>query len=262
MEAVLVDLDGTVWRGNQLIEGADRGLVALHDAGLPIVFFTNADNLRPKDFANKFKSLGLDPDLGSLVTAGSATASYISSRHPDAKTFVLGPEELYEDCRDAGIHLIESGEADVVVAGRATDLDMNLLAQTLDVFTEDTTLLAPSIDQTHPVEDGESPGAGAIVGAVAGMTGTEPTVIGKPSRWMADIAANSTGVNPSDFLIIGDRLESDIQMGADIGMCTALVLTGATDRSAVRSAKTGDVSADFTPDYVLDSLADIDAVFS
>ncbi|RQG99175.1 HAD-IIA family hydrolase [Natrarchaeobius oligotrophus] len=258
MKAALIDLDGTVWRGERLIDGAASGLGALRDAGLPIVFFTNADNLRPEQFVERLESLGLDGDLGSLVTAGSATASYVVSKHPDAKTFVLGPEELHQDCRDAGVQLVESGEADVVVAGRTLEFDMDLLARTLDVFTEETVLLAPSVDRTHPVEDGERPGAGAIVSAVTGMTGTEPTVVGKPSPWMADIAADSIGVDPSDCLIVGDRLESDIQMGADVGMTTALVLTGATDRSDLRSTE----SEGITPDHVLESLGDVEDVLS
>lgn len=256
IRGAVVDLDGTVWRGEDLIDGARAGLAALREAGLPVVFVTNGIDLRASDFSDRLESLGLPGGIGDVVTAGSATASYVAEEWPGAETFVVGPDQLHAECRDAGLELVDSGRADVVVAGRAPDLDGATLQRTLDVYTPETAVVATSTDPTHPVENGFEPGSGATVGAIEGMTASEATVVGKPSRRMAEIAVERLDVPASACLVVGDRLHTDVRMGADTGMTTALVLTGATSRTDLDRA---DPEAP-EPDYVLGSLGEVDRV--
>ncbi|PSP34081.1 HAD family hydrolase [Halobacteriales archaeon QH_10_67_22] len=256
IRAAVVDLDGTVWRGDELIDGARAGLATLREAGVPVVFVTNGINLRAADFADRLAALGLPEDAGEVVTAGSATADYVAGQSPGVRTFVLGPPELHAECRDAGLELVDSGTADVIVAGRAPELDGALLQRTLDVYTPETDLVATSTDPTHPVEDGFEPGSGATVGAIEGMTEREATVVGKPSSRMAEIALTRLGVAPEECLIVGDRLGTDVEMGEDAGMTTALVLSGASSQADVSDGEGP------TPDHVLDSLGDVGRILA
>jgi len=253
LQAAVVDLDGTVWRGDTLIEGVREGLDALHEAGLDVVFVTNGTDIRAETFADRLAAVGLSPGLGEVITAGSATAAYVAREYPGARTAVVGPAELRAECRDAGLAVIEEGVADVLVAGRSTDLSHALLDRVLDVVTPGTAFVATNTDPTHPVEDGEEPGAGATVGAIRGMLARDPTVVGKPSTHMADIATGALGVDPGTCLLVGDRLGTDVLMGERAGMETVLVLSGATDRADL-------AGADVRPDHVVDSLADVGSV--
>jgi HAD superfamily hydrolase (TIGR01450 family) len=250
--AAVVDLDGTVWRGQRLVDGADAGLATLRER-MPVVFLTNGTGLRPERFADRLAAVGLPRDASEVVTAASATAAYVADACPGARTFVVGTDPLREACRAAGVTVVESGPADVLVVGRAPELDQALLQRTLEAVGPETAFVAANTDATHPVEGGEEPGAGATVGAIRGMLDREPTVVGKPSTRMARRAADVLGVDPAECLLVGDRLETDIRMGEDADMTTVLVLSGATDRRDLSETET-------RPDHVVDSLGDIGEV--
>lgn len=249
-DAVLVDLDGTVWQGHEPIPGARDGLIALRDTGIPVVFVTNNTSLRRQAFRSRMEAAGLPTDLGPIVTAGWATAQFLADHHPDDAVFVIGDEALRLDIEDAGLEIVDTGVADVVVAAHDEDVSYDRLTATLRAFGHDTTLIAPNRDRVYPGEDGPVPGAGASVGAVEGMTGHEALVVGKPETRLADLAAASVDTTSTNCLLVGDNLQTDILMGERAGMTTALVLTGVSSRAAAESASV-------QPDYILDSLADV-----
>ncbi|WP_435316969.1 HAD-IIA family hydrolase [Haloarchaeobius sp. TZWSO28] len=251
--AAIVDLDGTVWRSEQLIPGADEGVLALRDAGLAIRFVTNSTSVDRGSFPATLESLGIPGDIGGLSSSASATATYLAEHHPDADVFVVGHRILHEEIRDAGLTVVESGDADVVAAGKAYDISHELLTETLRAFHRGTLFVATNPDRTYPTPDGLEPGAGATVGAIEGMTGRDPLVIGKPSEHMADAVCETFDVKPSECLVVGDNLHTDILMGERAGMETALVLTGATTREEA-------VASDIQPDHILESLGDIEEI--
>ncbi|WP_435361318.1 HAD-IIA family hydrolase [Haloarchaeobius sp. DFWS5] len=250
--AAIVDLDGTVWRGKELIPGADEGLAAIHDAGLTVEFVTNSTSVDRAAFPDTLESLGIPRDAGAITSSASATAAYLTTHHPEAAVYVLGDDVLQQEVRDAGLTIVD-GEADVVVAGKARDISHELLTETLRAFHKGTLFLATNTDRTYPTETGLEPGAGATIGAIEGMTGRDPLVVGKPSEHMADAVCERLGVTPAECLVVGDNLHTDILMGERAGMETVLVLTGATTREEV-------VGSDIEPDHVVDSLGDIASI--
>lgn len=252
-DAVLVDLDGTVWRGQEAVPGAREGLETLADAGLPVVFVTNNTGLRRQAFNDRMTAAGLPANLGPIVTAGWATAQFLATYHPGESVFVMGDEALRLDVADAGLNVVSSGTADVVVAAHDEDVSYERLTATLRAFRPDTTLVAPNRDRVYPSENGPVPGAGAAVGAVEGMTGQDALVVGKPETRLADIATDAVDADTTDCLIVGDNVETDILMGERAGMTTALVLTGVSTRSAAESAPV-------QPDHVIESLADVESL--
>jgi HAD superfamily hydrolase (TIGR01450 family) len=249
-DAVLVDLDGTVWRGDDPVAGARAGLETLAASGLPLVFVTNNTSVRRQEFRERMADVGLPTDLGPIVTAGWATAQFLADYHPDDTVFVMGGEALRQDIVDAGLTVVTDGTADVVVAAHDEDVTYDRLTKTLRAFRHDTTLVAPNRDRVYPSEDGPVPGAGASVGAVEGMTGQDALVVGKPETRLADIATDAVDATTSDCLIVGDNIDTDILMGERAGMTSALVLTGVSSRSAAEAAPV-------QPDHVIDSLAEV-----
>jgi len=253
-DAVLVDLDGTVWRGHEPIGGAARGLAALRETGIPVVFVTNNTSVRREEFRARMDAAGLPTDLGPIVTAGWATARFLADHHADDHIFVLGDEALRLDIADAGLDVVDIGPAEVVVAAHDEHVSYDRLTTTLRAFGNDTTLVAPNRDRVYPSEDGPVPGAGASVGAVEGMTGHEALVVGKPETRLADVAADAVDATTSNCLMVGDNIHTDILMGERAGMTTALVLTGVSTRAAAESAAV-------QPDHILKSIADVGSLF-
>lgn len=255
--AALVDLDGTVWRGSRIVPGAASGIRALRAAGIPIIFVTNNTGATVAEFADRLGRAGLldegRPGADQVLNATAATAEYLRDRIPDATVFVIAKPVVAEELARAGVDVVEEGSADVVVAGMTETISFDLLTRTLRAFDRETTFLATNADRTTPSEEGPVPGSGAVVGAVEGMTGREPTVVGKPSTRLAAMATARLGVDAEDCLIVGDNLHTDILMGDGAGMTTAFVLTGASSREEI--AVSG-----IAPDHVLDSLGDVDAV--
>ena len=189
--AAIVDLDGTVWRGEEVIPGAAEGIDALTDAGLEIQFVTNSTSVDREAFPETLASMGIPGDVGGLSTAASATATYLAEHHPNADVYVVGSDVLYDEIRQAGLTIVSEQDpssrptrrdrADVVAAGKAYDIDYDLLTETLWAFGPGTLFVATNTDRTFPSEEGLKPGAGCTIGAIEGMTGRDPLVVGKPS---------------------------------------------------------------------------------
>lgn len=250
--AAIVDLDGTVWRGDTPLPDADRGIEALRDAGLDVAFVTNGTGLDREALLERLAAAGVPRDAGPVVSSAAATAEYLRETDPDASVFVAGQRPVVDELERVGLTVVDadSGPADVLVAGRCPDLSEALLTDVIRAVDPDTRFVATNADGTHPVEGGMRPGAGATVGAIRGMLGREPTVVGKPAARMAETAASLLDVDTADCLVIGDRLETDVEMGNDAGMTTVLVLTGASARRDVDERV-------IEPDHVIESLSDV-----
>jgi len=264
----IVDLDGTVWRGDDLLEGAKDGIEALRESGMDVVFVSNGTDIDRDAFDGRLDELGLSTDI-EVITAASATAEYLAEVHPGAEVFTVGQQPIAAELDAAGLSATDvtvaeerstgggstdEGPADVVVAGREPDLSEELLDRVLGTFDADTSFVATNTDRTHPVGDERViPGAGATIGAIRGMTGEEPTVVGKPEPRMAETATESMGIDPDECLVIGDRLETDIEMGNDAGMTTVLVLTGASSGDEIEELG-------IEPDHVIESLGEIETI--
>lgn len=254
-EGAIVDLDGTVYLGDELIPGADDGIAALRDAGVSVLFLSNKPVERRADYSDKLTGFGIPTAVDDVVNSASITASYLSKHRPDDAIFVVGENPLRDELREAELSLTtDPDEATVLLASMDREFDYQTLTRSLRAMDGDTTFLATNPDRTCPTEAGEIPDAGAIVGAIEGATGAElDAVLGKPSRTTVDAATDRLGADPADCLMIGDRLETDILMGERTGMTTVLVRSGVTDAETL-------ARSDVQPDYVIDSLADIRSI--
>ena len=248
----VVDLDGTVVRGGELLPGAREGLAALRERTESVLFLTNNPTLPASDHARRLRDLGVEADADDVLTSADATVAYLREHHDGEPTFPIAESSIVDQFRTADLRLTEDPEAaEVVVAGYDREFHYRDLQDALDAMGDDTAFVGTDPDRTIPTSRGLAPGSGAIVRAVAGVTEREPdAVLGKPSETTARLAADRIGVPPEDCVLVGDRLETDVAMGERAGMTTVLVRTGVDGDDEV-------ADSDVQPDFVLDSLGDV-----
>ena len=253
--AIIFDLDGTVYLSDRLIPGAKQVIADLRAKDIEIRFLTNKAIDRRQDYRDKLNDLGIPVSLDDVVNSGWVTARYLSRNYPDRRALVIGEEPLVSELEAAGIETTTDEPASMVVASMDRTFTYEKLDLALKTLTDDTPFVATNPDRTCPVADGEIPDAAGMIAAIEAVTGHSlDAMLGKPSATMAETILADLAVDPEHCLMVGDRPETDIAMGNQAGMQTALVLSGVTDRQDL------DNLAD-QPDAVLESIADLPSLF-
>ena len=253
----IVDLDGTIYRGDSLIPGAREGIESLRNAGLDLCFFSNNPTLSRAAFAERLAEMGLDVEPEAIRSAATVTTDYLVREHADDRIFLVGSSGLRTALESAGLALTDEPETcDVLVTSYDRGFDYDDMTAGLQALDAGAAFVGTDPDITIPTGDGRVPGSGAISNAIAGVAEREPDVVaGKPSKEALTAALSRLDRRPEECLVIGDRLDTDIAMGERNGMTTVLVLTGVTDRATL-------AASDIEPDSVIDSLSDIGSVLA
>lgn len=247
---MIFDLDGTVCLGESLLPGAARSLEYLRRRGIPWVYLSNSLDLR-SEFAQRLCRLGLPTSPDEILHAPLAVRRYLEEHAPGARLFVIGLPPLAEQLAAAHRLTDDPSEIEVVVVSVDYQFDYRKLEIAFQAIRRGARLLAANGDRTWPTPDGPVPDAAAMLGAIQACTRRQAeAVLGKPSPWMARLALQRLGTPAARTWIVGDSLESDIRLGREAGMTSALVLTGVTRREDLPG------SLD-RPDYVLSSLSDL-----
>jgi len=253
LQGLILDIDGTVLRGDRTIPGAKETISELRRQGYPVVFVTNALE-SPDKQAVRLTSVGVNVMAKEIITAPQVLKAYLSEHMPNATINVISdsplPEELGLDFRISD----DPEEIEAIIVS----CDRNLTYQKIEIgfqaLRRGARFLAVNADPSCPLPGGEIPDAGAVIGALEGCSGREPElVVGKPSPLIVKASLERLKLSASQCLVVGDSLESDISMGQQAGMRTALVLTGVTRKEDLPSAKV-------KPDHVLDSIVEVPAL--
>ncbi|MXV62250.1 HAD-IIA family hydrolase [Natronorubrum sp. JWXQ-INN-674] len=254
-EAAILDVDGTIVRGEELLPDVTDGLHALEDAGIARLLFSNNPTRGSGHYGEMLEPHGIDVDPEAVLTSATVSADYLARTHAGERVYLVGSDRLEAILEDAAVELAEEPEAaDVVLGSFDTDFSYGSLWESLRALEGEVPFYGTDPDTTIPVDDGQIPGSGAILAAMEAVAGREPdAILGKPSSIAATAAMDRLGTDPERTLVVGDRLNTDIALGDRAGMTTVLVLTGVTDRSDIDDA-------DVQPDYVLDSLAEIETL--
>jgi arabinose operon protein AraL len=254
-DGAVLDLDGTVYLGGSLIDGAAGAIRMIRMADLSVLFLTNKPIARREDYYEKLVSFGIPTTIENVINSSSVAATYLQSHHETDPILVVGEDPLSEELRTVGLTLTDDPvEAQVVLVSMDREFDYETLSKALYALDDDTTFLATNPDRTCPTADGEIPDCRAMTGAIEGATGREvDRVLGKPAETAMNAAMKRLDTRPERCLMIGDRLETDVRMGNRSGMTTVLVLSGATDRETV-------ADSGIRPDHVIESIANIDVV--
>ncbi|MCA1809561.1 MAG: HAD-IIA family hydrolase [Kiritimatiellia bacterium] len=246
------DLDGTVYLGPHLIEGADRAIRALRRQGKKTLFLSNKPIESCRDYAEKLSALGIPATLEEVINSSQVTALTIARMAPRATVYCIGEPPLMDELKAAGLRITDDPlRAEFLLASQDRGFSYAKLNDAMLALRHGARFIATNPDRTCPVAGGEIPDCAGMIGAIEGVTGISPEIVcGKPFRYMLDAALERLRLKVSDCLMIGDRLETDIQMGAETGIDTLLVLSGVT---------TAAMAADypFKPTYTMNSLADL-----
>jgi 4-nitrophenyl phosphatase len=253
---ILADLDGTVNRGELLIDGVQNVYSRLSAKGVHWLFLSNNAQKLAEDLAEKLSYLGLTVTSEQVINSASALIDSLEKDYAGARVMVLGEPRLVQGIQAAG-SVIEKDplKTDIVVVGMDTELTYEKIKLAYVAISNGALFWATNLDPTFPVPGGFHPGAGSVVASVATAVGRSPDrVFGKPETDMADLALNRLRISRESCLVVGDRMDTDILFAKKAKMDSVLVLTGATSRQKLEEY-------DYSPEYVLDTIADIERLF-
>jgi len=250
-EGYIFDLDGTIYLSNRLLANADQVIAFLQDKRKKIVFLSNKPIESRQAYASKLNRMGIHVTIDNIVNSSLVTALCISQEKPGAIVYVIGEPPLVEELEAAGLRITtDPYQAEFLVVAFDRTFNYDKLHAAMIALNNGARYFATNPDRTCPVDGGEIPDCAGMMGAIEGVTGRRPELIcGKPSPQMLKTALERLQLPASACLMIGDRLETDIQMGMDLQIDTALVLTGVTKRQML-------ATINITPTYVLESVAD------
>ncbi|MDE7133381.1 MAG: HAD-IIA family hydrolase [Lachnospiraceae bacterium] len=245
-----LDMDGTVYLGEQWIDGALDFLHRIEETGRSYVFVTNNSSKNAAVYVDKLHRMGLDVGEDRIVTSGQATIWYLQNYFPGKKVFLLGNPLLQEEFAQAGI-LLEEEHPNVVVTAFDTSLDYRKMCRVCDHVRAGLPYLATHPDYNCPTETGFIPDAGAIHAFIHASAYRYPDrIIGKPNGDIVDYLTSRINVKREETAMVGDRLYTDIAAGRNNGLRSILVLSGEASMEDVRRSEV-------LPDMIFDSVKEI-----
>lgn len=233
-DGLFFDLDGTLYRGTQVIPGAPE---SLDSVSAPVVFVTNNASRRPEGVAEHLRDFGFRAAAGDVMTSAQAALTLLSP--DDVPVLVVGDDSFRSLLREAGFAVVTSADdaPGAVVQGLSKTLAWPDLAEGCLAIRSGARWIATNLDPTIPTERGFLPGNGSLVAAMRVATDAEPVVAGKPSARVFAAAAERVGA--TNGLVVGDRLDTDIQGGVAAGMDAMAVLTGSVSVPEILAAPPG-----------------------
>ncbi|MGN0844666.1 MAG: HAD-IIA family hydrolase [Kiritimatiellia bacterium] len=223
-KALLLDLDGTVYKGSSPIPGASETLRAAQKAGMRCLFITNRSN-RPREVVrDQLRAQGIPCETEDVVTTAETTARYCRS----GSAYVIGETGLLQACHEQGLVIADDSATatDWVIVSIDRTFTYQKLHTAMRLILRGAKFVATNIDARLLLDDGPVPGTGAIVSAVQFATGITPTLIGKPAPLLFTDALRQLAITPEEALAIGDNIHTDIAAGSAAGIPTALLRTG------------------------------------
>lgn len=247
----LIDMDGVIYRGSELIPGADRFVRDLLDLRIPFLFLTNNSQRTRRDVVAKLRRLGIDVDESHIFTCAMATARFLAAQKPAGTAYVIGEGGLLQALHQNGYAVVDS-DPDYVVVGEGRAVTYEMMETAVRLVLRGAKLIATNLDPNCPTQAGLRPGCGAVVAMLETATGRRALSVGKPSPVMMRMARSELGVDASRTTMIGDTMETDILGGVQLGFRTILVLSGGTRREDLDRFA-------YRPDMVVQSIAELSA---
>ncbi|HKL12995.1 MAG TPA: HAD-IIA family hydrolase [Halanaerobiales bacterium] len=251
----IFDMDGTIYLGDNLIDGVLDFIKKLDEKGKDYIFLTNNSSKNSKDYQKKLNKLGIEVTKDKIVNAGEVTAAYLKKikGKDENNVYVVGTPSLERVFQDYGFKVIKNREADInsLVVGFDTTLTYQKLWDAHYLINKGVKYYATNPDKVCPLPEGKSmPDCGSIINLLKTSTGQKPIVVGKPSKLMVNYISNKYNIDKKYISMVGDRLYTDIKMAKQSGINSILVLTGETKQTDLKNSQ-------INPDYILDSVVKI-----
>jgi HAD superfamily hydrolase (TIGR01457 family) len=250
VKCFLLDMDGTVYLGDRMLDGSLDFLEKLRQTGRSALFLTNNSSKSAEVYVQKLKRLGVTEPFLHVLTSGQATGQYALKHFAGQRAFLLGNELLRAELTQMGV-AIDDDHPDYVLIGYDTTLDYVKMTRVCDLVREGLPYVATHPDFNCPTETGFAPDIGAIIAFIEASAGRRPdVVIGKPNAGIVQEALRVTGMRREELAMVGDRLYTDIATGVRFGMTSILVLTGEATLADVETAPE-------KPDMIFGRLSDM-----
>ena len=252
-QGYIFDLDGTVYLGEHLLPGADRALANLRAAGKRVAFISNKPIGRATEYAQKLRKLGVSAADHEVINSPVALRLYLKQANLGRRVLLIGEEPVREELERGGFEVVsDPAQAEIVVVSWDRSVNYERLNAALQALRAGAHFVATNPDVTCPLPGGcEALDAGSFIALLEAASGRSvEAVAGKPSPLMLQVIMQRWGLEPGECLLLGDRLDTDLELGRRAGAAVALVLTGVTTREQARAWPV-------QPDYLLESVADL-----
>jgi glycerol-1-phosphatase len=240
-DLVILDLDGVLYLMDEPLPGAPEAVARLREQGVALAYATNNASRLGAEVAALLTGMGIPAEPDEVVTSARAAARLLAEQHaPGTPVLIVGAPALAEEVRTAGLRPVTSAEdrPAVVLQGYGPRVGWAELAEATVAIRGGATWVATNADRTLPSQRGPLPGNGSLIAAVATALGREPdTVVGKPDPGLFVGTARERGA--ARPLVVGDRLDTDIEGANRAGMDSLLVLTGVAHRDELAAAAPG-----------------------
>lgn len=245
----LLDMDGTVYLGADILPGSLEFLQCLKQTGRDLLFLTNNSSRSARYYAEKLTRMGWPATPDDILTSGMATAAYISVLRPKARVYLVGTPDLAEEFTRCDL-ILTSHSPDYVVLGFDTTLTYEKLQTACQLISEGVPYIATHPDINCPTETGYMPDCGAMMALIQASTGKLPKVIGKPNKEIIEAAFSRKPYSAGQMAMVGDRLYTDIATAKNAGITGILVLSGETKQEHLAQSA-------IQPDYVFANLGEL-----
>lgn len=247
-----IDLDGTAYRGKEVILETLEFVKKLHEREIPYLFLTNNSTKTPQMVVETLKSFGYLVTEKQIYTSSLATAQYVYDQNPNARIYMIGEMGLQSALKEKGLTLVEQGEeADYVVFGLDREINYEKYFQACLAIYNGATFIVTNGDLALPTERGLMPGNGALASVISASTGMEPIFIGKPNSTIMEKALDLIGLSRKDVAMIGDNYFTDILAGIHAGIPTIYIEGGFSKREDI-------LTYDVQPTHVLKDLSEFE----
>jgi len=248
MLGYLIDMDGVIYRGHELIPGADRFIQELRSRKVPFLFLTNNSQRARRDVATRLQRMGLDIEEEHVYTCAMATARFLAHQKPRGTAYVIGEGGLLTALHSSGYSIVDR-DPDYVVVGEGRTFTFEMAEAALNMLLGGAKLVATNLDPNCP-QDGSRPGCGALVAMLEAASGIRAFSVGKPSPVMMRAARKELALTTDQTVMIGDTMDTDILGGVQLGFKTVLALSGTTREDDLKRYA-------FRPDLMVESIADL-----
>ena len=213
LKTVLMDLDGTVYRGKELIDGAPEAIDYIRRRGLNLFFFTNNSEKNRQQIAERLINMGIDCSAEDVINSGYIAMLMIKDRRY-GKVFLSGSPSLREEFLKGGIELTDGSDADVLVIGMDTEFTFQKMKSALNAALNAKVIIACNVERIYPCGEGKfCPGNGALVASIEYSSNRKvDEIIGKPNTPMLEYLMKITGDKPEEIVVVGDTFDSDIAL--------------------------------------------------
>jgi 5'-nucleotidase len=248
----LIDLDGVIYRGNELLHGAKEFISWLETHHKKYLFLTNNSFATGTQIRAKLEHLGIVTDNTHLLTAGQAAVQNIARRIPQGVVYVVGEQPLIDLVESQGLKAasVDAQEADAVLVGLDRDFDYAIMTGAMKAVRSGALFVTINRDPVLPIAGGFIPGCGALAAAIETASGVTPEVVGKPEPMLLREAMHMLSSVPGETVMIGDGLQVDILAGQNAGTHTLLVFSGSSSRADLEKSP-------IKPDHVYEDLTDL-----